>query len=146
MRRTLAVVASLAMIGLMAGGGPASGSLRPAFDPLGKTGANTAPVTHWCNTNGVTCAEPYQNWEDFPWFDKTRSHVNIGEYIGHDEPSLLFYSGQPGSGNDNTYNLTLPTDPPLIPKQDGGGGTWNFQLRPAFWLGMAIRNSPMCTT
>jgi len=138
MRRTLAVVASLAMIGLMAGGGPASGSLRPAFDPLGKTGANTAPVTHWCNTNGVTCAEPYQNWEDFPWFDKTRSHVNIGEYIGHDEPSLLFYSGQPGSGNDNTYNITLPTDPPLIPKQDGGGGTWNFQLRPAFWLGMAI--------
>ncbi len=58
--------------------------------------------------------------------------------IGHDEPSLLFYSNQPGSGYTNIYRLTLPKDPPLQPKQDGSGGTWNFQLRPAFWLGMAM--------
>jgi hypothetical protein len=29
-------------------------------------------------------------------------------------------------------------DPPLLPKQDGSRGTWNFQLRPAFWFGMAM--------
>ena len=26
----------------------------------------------------------------------------------------------------------------MLPKQDGSGGTWNFQLRPAFWFGMAM--------
>src|SRR5207248_8040832 len=57
-----------------------------------------APVAHWCNTNGITCVEPYQNWEDFPWFDKVRKEgVRIQEYIGHDEPSVLFYSGTAGS-------------------------------------------------
>jgi hypothetical protein len=36
------------------------------------------------------------------------------------------------------YNLTLPTDPPKLPRQDGSGGTFNFQLHPAFWFGMAM--------
>src|SRR5215813_13249511 len=27
-------------------------------------------------------------------------------YVGHDEPSLLFYSNQPGSGNEMTWQLT----------------------------------------
>jgi hypothetical protein len=61
-----------------------------------------------------------------------------GEYTGHDEPSLLFYSGTPGSGNSNYYHLRLPKDPGKKPKQDGTGATWNFQLHPAFWLGMAL--------
>jgi hypothetical protein len=61
-----------------------------------------------------------------------------GEYVGHDEPSLLFYSNALGSGNSNVYQLTLPKDPPTLPKQDGTGGTFNFQLHPAFWLGMAL--------
>jgi hypothetical protein len=61
-----------------------------------------------------------------------------GVYVGHDEPSLLFYSNEPGSGYSNVYRLRLPKDPPLLPKQDGSGGTWNFQLHPAFWFGMAM--------
>ncbi|HEX2347711.1 MAG TPA: hypothetical protein VHI51_04670 [Ktedonobacterales bacterium] len=61
-----------------------------------------------------------------------------GQYVGHDEPSVLFYSSVPGSGNSNLYQLTLPKDPPTLPKQDGTGGTWNFQLHPAFWFGMAM--------
>jgi hypothetical protein len=61
-----------------------------------------------------------------------------GVYTGHDEPSLLFYSNTPGSGNSNFYKLVLPTDPPQQPIQSGLGATWNFQLRPAFWFGMAM--------
>ena len=61
-----------------------------------------------------------------------------GEYIGHDEPSLLFYSNHNGSGNSSVYKLVLPKDPPAVPTQDGKGGTWNFQLHPAFWFGMAL--------
>ena len=61
-----------------------------------------------------------------------------GEYTGHDEPSLLFYSNTAGSGNSNFYRLQLPTDPKVLPNQSGTAGTWNFQLHPAFWLGMAL--------
>jgi hypothetical protein len=61
-----------------------------------------------------------------------------GSYTGHDEPSLLFYDNRPGSGNNQTYRLRLPTEPPTLPEQDGSGGTWNFQNRIAFWLGLNL--------
>jgi hypothetical protein len=61
-----------------------------------------------------------------------------GAYTGHDEPSLLFYSDTSGSGNSNLYKLKLPSDPHFQPNQAGTGATWNFQLHPAFWLGMAM--------
>ncbi len=67
--------------------------------------------------------------------------VGNGAYVGHDEPSALFYSGQQGSGNNSTYLLRLPKDPPTLPSQDGTGGTFNFQLHPAFWFGMALCDS-----
>jgi hypothetical protein len=61
-----------------------------------------------------------------------------GSYVGHDEPSLLFYSNRPGSGDNQTYYVRLPKDPPTPPQQDGAGGTDNFMLHPAFWFGMAM--------
>ncbi|HWX70074.1 MAG TPA: hypothetical protein VNY25_10260 [Steroidobacteraceae bacterium] len=76
--------------------------------------------------NGILCAEQRSN----PGGTKY--------YVGHDEPSLLFYSNERGSGYNNVYRIRLPKDPPLLPKQDGSGGTWNFQLHPAFWFGMAM--------
>ena len=80
-----------------------------------------------CNDrNGSLCTEVYN------------SIGYGGSYTGHDEPSLLFYSNVPGSGNTSTYFLRLPEDPPTLPKQDGTGGTFNFQLHPAFWVGMAL--------
>ena len=76
-----------------------------------------------CAQNSVVCTELAQP---------------VAGYTGHDEPSLLFYSNTAGSGNDNLYQMTLPTDPPTRPVQDGSGGTYNFQLHPAFWFGMAM--------
>jgi hypothetical protein len=61
-----------------------------------------------------------------------------GEYTGHDEPSLLFYSNQPGSGNSSNYHVRLPTDPRVLPNQAGTAGTWNFQVHIAYWFGMAL--------
>jgi hypothetical protein len=61
-----------------------------------------------------------------------------GEYVGHDEPALLFYSKRAGSGNTNVWNLRLPREAPAMPAQDGSGGTWGFQQRAAFWFGMAL--------
>src|SRR4051794_24333061 len=98
MRRIVALVATVLLVGALGSVGAASADSRPKLDVLGRSGANTAPASHWCNTNGLTCTEPYQNWEEFPWFDDVERTVNIQEYIGHDEPSLLFYSNTPGSG------------------------------------------------
>jgi hypothetical protein len=89
------------------------------------TGAARA-VTPECDEPTALCTEPLD------------SIGYGGEYTGHDEPSLLFYSSHKGSGNSNLYNLTLPTDPKVLPNQSGTAGTWNFQLHPAFWLGMAL--------
>ena len=94
---------------------------------------------HWCNSNGVTCAEPYQNPEDFPAYQQlVKRGVNIQSYIGHDEPAMIFYSHTPGSGNNAAYRMILPKDPPTKPQQDGSGGTYNFQHHIAFWLGMIM--------
>jgi hypothetical protein len=63
-------------------------------------------------------------------------------YVGHDEPSVLFKSHVPGSGNDVTYTITLPKDPKQQPNASGiGGTTWTFQLRPTYWFGMTMCDS-----
>ena len=69
--------------------------------------------------------------------DVSNSDDRLGHYVGHDEPSNLFYSNVPGSGNQNSWKMTLPSDPsasnPLAP-----GKSYNFELHIAFWLGMAM--------
>ncbi len=81
----------------------------------------------------LNCSEPYALCAE------TVDSIGYGgEYTGHDEPSLLFYSNTAGSGNSNMYHLQIPSDPKVMPNQAGTAGTWNFQLHPAFWLGMAL--------
>ena len=113
MRRT--IIALLSMAGMVTFGlvVPASAGANPAGKPE-------------CQDNAVVCTEV------------ANSIGYHGGYTGHDEPSLLFYSNAAGSGNSMTYSLRLPTDPPTLPTQAGTGGTFNFQLRPAFWFGMAM--------
>ena len=113
-----AVVTLCVVAGMMA-----AASLTPA------SGA-TGPPKHRpeCDDNSPLCAEVFH------------SVGYAGSYTGHDEPALLFYSSTAGAGNSMTYKITVPTDPPTPPKQDGTGGTDNFQLRPTFWLGLALCN------
>src|SRR5260370_13609248 len=63
-------------------------------------------------------------------------------YVGHDEPSLLFYSGTAGARNSYISRLTLPTDPPNQPTQNGSGGTFHLQLHPASAFCMAPCDDP----
>ena len=63
-----------------------------------------------------------------------------GEYIGHDEPDMTFLSTQPGSGNNVTWNETLPVDPSAAPTVGTPGkdvSHW-FELSPAPWFSMAM--------
>src|SRR5947207_12564188 len=96
------------------------------------TPAHAAPATSNhahidCSKGAVTCSEV---WDSEAVFGENK-------YIGHDEPSTLFYSNQPGSGNQMRYTLVLPKDPsPVNPTERGK--SFNFQLHPAFWFGMAM--------
>ncbi|WP_037606387.1 hypothetical protein [Streptacidiphilus rugosus] len=90
--------------------------------------ATTVAAPHSCASNVRWCTE----------VDDSELVFGEGHYVGHDEPSVLYYSDKAGAGNDNTYTVRLPKDPPTQPRQDGSGSTWNFQLHPAFWLGMAM--------
>jgi hypothetical protein len=80
-----------------------------------------------CQSRSSLCIDTYDN--------------PSGEYVGHDEPSVEFKSSQPGSGNDITYTMTLPSDPKTQPTASGTGATWNFQLRPTFWFGLTLCDS-----
>jgi hypothetical protein len=61
----------------------------------------------------------------------------MGNHVDQDAPSVLFYSKPGRRGQHMTLHLTRPTDPPktnpLAP-----GRSFNLQLHPAFWFGMAM--------
>ena len=110
------IVTAMALVGVLAafafiGGGTAGA--QGSAEPL-------------CEAHSGTCLD-------------TRSHKSYdGEYVGHDEPSLLFYSNQAGSGSSNSWNLQIPREPPVAPVQGVLNAAWNFQLHPTFWFGMAM--------
>ena len=82
-----------------------------------------------CQARPFLCVDPY------------KSIGTNGQYTGHDEPSVLFYSHRPGTGNDLTYTMKLPKNPPVQPNQAGTAGTFDFQLRATFWLGLTMCDS-----
>jgi len=90
--------------------------------------ASTALQHHTlnCASNAQFCTEVYDSEQVF----------GQDVYVGHDEPAVLFYSQRPGSGNQMKYQLTLPRDPAPAPLS--GGKSFNFELHPAFWFGMAM--------
>jgi hypothetical protein len=117
-----ALLAGMIPVAVSATAAPAQGSTSPLAWGL-CSGYNS----HAADCTDVSNAYPPSGWG--------------GAYVGHDEPSLEFYSNRAGSGNNNTYLLRLPKDPVTPPNQNGTGGTPNFMLHPAFWLGMAMCDS-----
>jgi hypothetical protein len=104
----------------------ATGSVAYAAPARSPIAAEENHVRALCDDNAPLCAEAMD------------SIGYEGQYTGHDEPSLLFYSNTPGSGNNQQYRLVVPKDPPTLPTQDGTGGTFNFQNRIAFWFGLDL--------
>ncbi|HEY2576122.1 MAG TPA: hypothetical protein VGI74_07415 [Streptosporangiaceae bacterium] len=128
---------------------PGNGGATSVLASLGKYPAppnnptvRIAGKQHWCGTNGWECAEPALNWNEFAGYNKAiEAGARFSGYIGHDEPADLFYSNKAGSGNNATWQMVLPKDPPTPVKQNGSGGIDNFQLNPTFWLGMDMCDS-----
>ena len=143
MRRALGVSLTALLIAaplaLVASQASSSTTATPPSHLLPNNATTKIARFHFCGNNGITCAEPYQVWDEFKGYDSAiKRGARIAPYIGHDEPATLFYSNRPGSGNNVTYQMVLPKDPPTRPKQDGSGGTYGFQLHPTFWLGMVV--------
>jgi len=132
------VAAPMALVATQFGASAAAPAAQGSYVPSNAT-IKIAGLQHWCGTNGITCAEPATTWSELRGFKPAvKRGAHLFGYIGHDEPATLFYSHVPGSGNDVTYQMTLPKDPPTAPRNNGSGGTDSFQLHPAFWLGMVM--------
>jgi len=115
-------VLALALYAVPAGAAGAATSSTPTDRGKAAFHGYAEPL---CTGRASLCADPYDSPE--------------GEYVGHDEPSIEFKSHTPGSGNDITYLMQLPTEPGTFPTADGASGsTWNFQLRPTFWFGLTL--------
>ena len=125
--RSTIVLAAVLMLALYAAPSGASGTTLSARTLRNKASDNNGYNEPLCQSRTSLCIDAYDNPGD--------------DYVGHDEPSLEFKSSVPGSGNDITYRLTLPKEPPTRPRQSGQGATWNFQLRPTFWFGLTLCDS-----
>ena len=127
-RSRLAALSLLSLPLLAASSLPASAASHAAAQTTVRTDKAGTIDEPLCQSNKSTCVDAASN--------------PGGEYVGHDEPSVLFKSGIPGSGNDMTYVITLPKDPKIQPNASGAGGaTWNFQLRATFWFGLTMCDS-----
>ncbi|HEX9134387.1 MAG TPA: hypothetical protein VF844_19015 [Ktedonobacteraceae bacterium] len=123
-RSKLSIAFSLLALVTVVAGFSVAGALRAATSSA-RAAAAHAHIN--CAAGAITCSEV---WDSEAVFGE-------GNYIGHDEPSTLFYSNVAGSGNQMRYQLTLPSDPsPLNPTM--AGKSFNFELHPAFWFGMAM--------
>jgi hypothetical protein len=131
------VVAPLALVATQFGASAAAPTAHH-YTPHNAT-IKIAGLQHFCGTNGITCAEPATTWSELKGYKSAvKAGAHLFGYIGHDEPATLFYSNVPGSGNDVTYQMALPKDPPTPPRNNGSGGTDGFMLHPTFWLGMVM--------
>ncbi|MDX6301763.1 MAG: hypothetical protein QOF53_2977 [Nocardioidaceae bacterium] len=121
--RVLATVAATAVVASLSWGGAATGNQQ------GPSRQAQSPSRHL----SIRCASN----KLCPDIIDSKRVYGADKYVGHDEPSLLFYSNKAGAGNRMRYNITLPKEPPAShPRQPGK--SYNFELNGALWFGMAL--------
>lgn len=99
--------------------------IAPALASANTAGSPTPTNAHSCAGAHMMCAE----------VSDSEAVFGAGNYVGHDEPSVLFYSNQPGSGNQMQYNVKIPSDP--VGPYDTSK-SYSVMLGPTFWFGMAM--------
>jgi hypothetical protein len=84
---------------------------------------------------GSLCADPLGFYHG-----KASRFRDNGVYVGHDEPSVKFISGEPGSGNNMSYVMQLAKDPAAHPTINRNGAIVSdyAELSPAPWFGLPI--------
>lgn len=119
---TSLLVVALAVPTALAEGVAVAGSQAAAST----AGAQSHPHVDCSNGGRFLCTEVFDSEQVF----------GQGHYVGHDEPSVLFYSNTPGAGNQMQYSGILPKEPP--PTNVPGKKSYDFQNYAAFWYGMAM--------
>jgi hypothetical protein len=121
--RVFAIIASAAAVASMSWAGAASGNQQAS---LRSAPSKERHVSIRCEYSRLC-----------PDLSDSKQVYGGDEYVGHDEPSLLFYSNKPGGGNRMRYHITLPREPSAAdPKRPGK--SFNFELNGALWFGMAL--------
>jgi hypothetical protein len=115
-------------------GSPAVAAGSSKISRLGNLDCNGhSPVQRPVKPGGTICAEVHLAPGGSRFEDN-------GAYIGHDEPTVQFYSNQPGSSTNVSYVQTLPRDPQALPTVRGPRKdvTHFFELMPTLWYSMAL--------
>src|SRR5579883_3205296 len=68
---------------------------------------------------------------DFGGYDGGRGYDN-GHYVGHDEPTMSFFSNSPGSGSNMQWQVKLPTEHALPATQTPCTPASDTSLAPRF--------------
>ena len=113
---------------------PAAAGYHHHFQQAGDLDCNGhSPIQRPLKVGGIICAEVHGIGRNGHLYDN-------GYYIGHDEPTIQFYSNQPGSSTDVNWVQTLPRDPRALPTVHGPGKdvTHFFELMPSLWYAMAL--------
>lgn len=143
-RRVSLYVISFAVVALFTGcnGGSGGGTLPNALPGASSPTRQSAQLkaASFAPQGGLDCNghSPIQNTIKpvlicaDPTFGHKRAYDN-GYYIGHDEPSIGFYSSAQGSGNNMQWQFRLNSDPNYA-----AGGTLTVQTTPTFWFSLAI--------
>jgi hypothetical protein len=101
----------------------AVGSVASGFAPQGGLDCNGLSPIQRPFKSTMICA-------DFHFGNQARGEDN-DRYIGHDEPSIGFFSQSPASGNNMQWQFQLNSERPLP-------ATQTFENTPAFWFGLAV--------
>ena len=101
-------------------------SRAQAFGPTGNLDCNGYSKIQTPLRPQMTCADFIVDY-DHRGFDN-------GHYVGHDEPSVGFFSTLPHSGNSVQWDFTLPVERPLP-------ATQTFENTVAIWFAMALCDS-----
>jgi hypothetical protein len=129
-------VAAIAITPLAIGSGGATQAAVAGHHPLPVVKHFSRPGAYpRGHTRSIDCA-----YASAMCTEVANSNKVFGHYVGHDEPSMLFNSNVPGSGNHMSYNIVLPKDPPKS-DPNGPNKSYAFELSGAEWLGMAICDS-----
>lgn len=96
--------------------------------------AFTFPAKGELDCNGYSQIQeplmPYMVCPDFVGYDGGPGEDN-GHYVGHDEPSIQFFSNSPGSGNNVKWQIKLPKEHPLPAIQ-------TIENQDSFWFSMVL--------
>jgi hypothetical protein len=121
----------LLLVTLLAAGALVVGSQVSLASGATSAGRVSSSTTTTAKSHNIDCS-----LQESLCVEVANSDEVFGHYVGHDEPSLLFDSTLPGSGNRMRYSGILPREPAAsnVPGQK----SYDFQLYATFWFGMAM--------